>query len=843
MSLSEYRRKRQFQSTPEPTGDSEFQSSDGPLRFVIQKHAARQLHYDLRLEYHGVLKSWAIPKGPSLDPADKRLAIHVEDHPLEYLSFEGIIPAGEYGAGAMIVWDQGTWQQSDEAAGYEAGQLKFTLNGHKLQGKWMLLRTGKGAERDKQWLLFKERDNAARTTGEVNVLTDFPNSVATGRSLEQVQAGHQLAQTIGELEPSFASQSTERSVINDPDWPIALSQIPGVRACEMPLRVDPCLPASVKQAPAGDEWIHEIKLDGYRMVAYKNGGSVRFISRNGRDWTDKFSHLASGLLRLPLDHGIFDGEVVYLNSAGVTDFQQLQATIGQRSARLRYIVFDLMYADGYDLTKAGLTRRKEVLAALCRQLPEESAVSYSEHLAADGPIVFQEICQLGGEGIISKRRDGRYVSGRSETWMKVKCVQSDEFLIGGYTRSTVDPRQIGALHLGYFDQGGQLRYAGRVGTGFTAAVLADVYERLEPLQQSECPFVDDPIDRSAARKTVWVEPQLVAEVEFGSFTSNGRIRFARFKGLRDDLSEAAVHVHEDVAEDVHSLPMVELPESLREMTLTHPDRILFPETGTTKLGLVTYYAQVAKWMLPHVVGRPLSLLRGPRGSSEKCFFQKRPPAGLPDVVRTVSLGTSSDAPTAMVVDDLAGILALVQFGVLEFHAWQARADRIDRPDRIVFDLDPDVELPWSHVVAGANLLHDCLRDLELTCFVNVTGGKGLHVVVPIRRRATWEMAKEFSERIATSLQTQSPGRFTSSVSKQARRGKIYIDFLRNARELRLLLPFQLAQSRLHRWRYRLVGTSCKTFREAISLRSIPSCAASAIWRMTRGLNTKRPNNH
>lgn len=791
MSLSEYRKKRKFQATPEPSGEAIQPSQDGPLRFVVQKHAARQLHYDLRLEYDGVLKSWAVPKGPSLDPTDKRLAIHVEDHPVEYLEFEGVIPAGEYGAGAMMVWDHGTWTPVAEAPGYEHGQLKFELNGDKLQGRWMLVKTGRGPDRENQWLLFKERDGAARSVSEINVLEAYPNSVVTGRSLEEIRAENDSSRFQGRVStsPSTAKSAVAESSLAN----VSPSELPGARKAAMPSSISACLPTSVKEAPRGDAWIHEIKFDGYRMIAFKDARSVRLISRNGRDWTDRFPHIETALRRLPASQAILDGEIVFLGETGVTDFQQLQGAIrGRDRATLRYVVFDMMFADGWDLTSVPLLERKRCLESQWRRLPAGTPIDYSEHLDADGPLVFQQICQLGAEGIISKRRNGTYVSGRSDQWVKVKSVQSDDFLIGGYTESTVDRRQIGALHIGYFDEENQLRYAGRVGTGFAESTLTELYEQLQPLRQKSCPFTDFSADSATKRKSVWVDPQLIAEVEYGNFTRDGRVRFARFKGLRDDLPETEVLGATAIATTETEEPIllpIELPDGLRDLTLTHPDRILFPQSGTTKLGLASYYAQVARWMLPHLVGRPLSLLRGPKGSGDKCFFQKRPPAGLPDVVRRVFLGEAFKPSTAMVIEDLTGLLALVQFGVLEFHIWQARCDRIDRPDRVVFDLDPDTDLPWSRVVEAGRMLHEMLTELGLHAFANVTGGKGLHVVVPIQRRTSWEMTKSFSEQVAIRLQTRSPGRFTTNISKRARSGKIFIDYLRNSKSATAIAPF------------------------------------------------------
>ena len=787
MALSDYQKKRHFDVTPEPKGGSQDTPSDIPLlRFTIHKHAARRLHYDLRLELDGVLKSWAIPKGPCLDPQEKRLAIHVEDHPIEYLTFEGVIPKGEYGAGPMLVWDQGTWIPVSEGPGYEAGQLKFELNGHKLQGRWMLVRTSRPSDKQDQWLFFKERDAMARPLSDLDVLKESPLSVISGRSIEEVRDAPDDA-------PSDmpTAAATERKSKQTTATKRRAGRPQGTRRIKMPDLIAPCLPTAVETAPVGDQWIHEIKFDGYRMVCYKRDKKVKFMSRNGLDWSDKFAHLVPAIRRLPASELIVDGEVVFLNASGLSDFQQLQNTISSnQSAAIQYFAFDLMYLDGYDYRDVALSDRKEALEQLFADLPQKTPLALSEHLRGDGPLVFQQICQLGAEGIVSKLADRRYVSGRTELWLKVKCVESMEFVIGGYTDSSVRPRSIGALHIGYFDADGELHYAGKVGTGFTESSLAELYRLLSPSRQNECPFVGYTGDAATLRKSHWVTPQLTAEVEFGNWTHDGRVRFARFKGLRDDLPAEQIEF-EDVTTRPESepVPEFELPDSISELTLSHPDRILFPASGTTKLGLATYYAQVARWMLPHVIHRPLSLLRCPRGSQEKCFFQKRPPAGLPDLVQRISLDEGGTGPDSMMITDLAGLLALVQYGVLEFHVWTALADRLDRPDQVIFDLDPDTDVVWPRVIEAGVMLRDYLAGLGLVSFPKVTGGKGLHVVVPIRRRSAWDVVKQFSKHTAAWLQQQSPGRFTISSSKKARRGKIYIDYLRNTRGATVIAPF------------------------------------------------------
>jgi bifunctional non-homologous end joining protein LigD len=805
MGLSEYHQKRQFSQTPEPQGDPSVDSaSANQFRFVVQKHDARNLHYDLRLEMDGVLLSWAIPKGPSLDPAQKRLAIHVEDHPLEYLHFEGVIPKGEYGGGTVLVWDTGTWAPVN-ANGYATGDFKFELDGEKLQGRWMLVHTGK-RKKTKQWLLFKERDGAARDHAEFDVLTASPASILTGRTIDQV------AEQADAVWPAADTRQTQATVTSRPDGSTAtadhsgplgeLTAIPGNRRSKMPSKIAPMLPTSTKSAPTGNRWVHEIKYDGYRMLAHIENKQVRFFSRNGHDWSDKLPKLRAELAQLPVETAVIDGEVAFVTDTGTTDFQALQNTIGKgRDQQLTYYAFDLLHLDGHDLTGCQLIDRKAVLA---NYVPHEKlpSVLFSDHIEGDGPIVFQQACQLGTEGIVSKLAAGKYVEGRTSDWLKKKAFLSHEFVLGGYTESTTK-QPFGSLIVGAHNDAGELIYVGRVGTGFNARTMADLAMRFAPLATTTSPFINA-ADCKPDQPVHWLEPQLAIEVEYAAFTRENILRHPSYRGLRDDVplshitlasmqsGSVAATGKQRVSRKRSSKAAPGSPSAastpkaavqrgdLSKIQMTNPERLMYPSAGVTKIGIATYYAQVAERMLPHVVDRPLALVRCPQGYGEKCFFQKSRAQGMPDSLQEVQVTTAGKKPqSAMIVRDLAGVISLVQFSALEIHTWCCQVDRPDRPDKIIFDLDPDESLPFARVASAAILLRDLLGELGLESFVKTTGGKGLHVVVPIVRTLAWSDAKRFAFQIGKQMVARSPGRFTTSSSKPARRGKIYIDYLRN----------------------------------------------------------------
>ncbi len=792
MSLESYNNKRDFSRTPEPKGEP-CASATG-WRFVVQKHAASRLHYDLRLELDGVLLSWAVPKGPSLDWEQKRLSIHVEDHPLGYLEFEGVIPQHEYGGGTVMVWDIGTWQPRDNArADYQAGALKFDLHGEKLQGGWMLKRLDHRGEN--QWLWIKEKDSAMRETADYDVVTELPDSVLTSRSMEEIAADRSVVWSRDEVEPIE----------------IDFSGFEKAKACGgLPNVIRPTLPTATRNPPTGENWIHEIKHDGYRMLCFIDDGNVRFQSRNGKDWTSKLPSLSRVMAQLPVTQAVFDGEVVVVNEQGLSSFQALQNRIGAgKDTELRYYAFDLLYVNGHQLTACPLSERKEILATVSESANTTVRFSVCDYLTGDGPTVFQQSCKLGMEGIVSKRLDKRYAEGRFEFWLKTKCLQSREFVIGGFTPPTASRKGLGAILLGSFTEDDQLHFLGKVGTGFTHDSLVKIRKMLDELIISKSPF-ENLNRRSADKGTIWVDPKIIAEVEFGGWTDEELIRFGSFKGLREEMQLADLELYTGApqtspsipvetelapAQDVQVEPRLPIPEELGQIKISSPTRIVYPDMGITKLGLAMYYAQVGNFMLEHIAGRPISLLRCPGGFGDTCFFQKRAPQGLSDAVERVELPTHDGVSTFLVVNDLVGLLSLIQFGAMEIHVSNARANTYDKPDRMVFDLDPDADLPWKAIQSAARDVRARLEAEGYDCWLKTTGGKGLHVMVPVGTECSWDESKDVSKRLATSLAKEFPKRFTTNVSKRARRGKIYLDVNRNTRGASTIAVFSTRAKR------------------------------------------------
>jgi len=754
MGLRQYKEKRDFRRTSEPAGRVHPREA---FSFVVQKHHARRLHYDFRLEFGGVLKSWAVPKGPSLDPREKRLAAHVEDHPLEYAGFEGVIPEGQYGAGKVIVWDRGTWVPvGDPAEGYRAGRLKFRLEGSKLRGGWMLvrMRARDPGEGDKNWLLIKERDEHAATT---DITRERPESV------------------LGETGPPRVWHSN-RGGGGVRRRPARAKAAPG-RSDAIPEILEPQLATLGDRTPDGPEWVHEIKFDGYRVLCRIEGVDVRLTTRHGKDWTASFPTLARAARQLPARDAVIDGEIVVLDDRGVSSFQALQNALGRgREKEILYYAFDLPYLDGRDLRACPLVERKEALARLLRKAP--GTIRFTEHVEGGGRVFFERACDLALEGVVSKRRDAPYRSGRSRDWLKTKCLGRQEFVIGGFTEPEGTRSGFGALVLGVHDARGRLSYVGRVGTGFTDETLEDLRARLEKLERDTTPFENPPAG-AAARGVRWVEPKLVAEVAFSGWTDDRIVRHARFEGLRED--KPAVEVRLERAER----PASPAPEAFAGVTLTHPDRVLFPEQGITKRDLAEFYASISDWILPHLAGRPLSIVRCPEGHDQECFYQKHANPGTPDVVRRVRIregtGTVRGVGTYLYIDGLPGLIALVQMGVLELHPWGSRVEALERPDRMTLDLDPAPDVPWARVVETAVAMRARLAEIGLASFVKTTGGKGLHVVAPFLARHSWDDVKEFSRAVAQEFVRAAPDRFVATMTKSKRAGKIFLDFFRNTR--------------------------------------------------------------
>jgi bifunctional non-homologous end joining protein LigD len=786
MALSVYQQKRDFAKTPEPKGGPVHPSAAHPLSFVVQKHAARRLHYDFRLELDGVLKSWAVPKGPSTDPGEKRLAVHVEDHPLEYGGFEGVIPQGQYGAGASMIWDRGAWTplDPDPQKAYEKGALKFELEGEKLHGKWALVRMGgRHAGRDREnWLLIKERDDAAQPGSGDAVVADNPLSAATSRTIGQIAADRDRIWGPNGEEPSADPPRAAPAL--DP------AGIAGARKARVPDDPRPLLAHAAASAPDGDDWLHEIKYDGYRLLAEIRDGAARLATRGGLDWSTKFPALAKRLAALPVESAIVDGEIVHLEPDGTTDFGHLQDAIATgRTDRLVFFAFDLIYLDGFDLTSARLDDRKAALAALAP--PDGSGIlRYSDHQVGHGPEFARLACAHKLEGIVSKRRDSLYRAGRHDSWLKIKCANREEFVVIGFSDPAGGRLGFGALVLGYYHPRGELRYAGRVGTGFSDAQLIELRARLDRLVQAERPV--NTLPKGAAVKDVhWVRRVLVAEVRYAGWTTDAVLRHVAFLGLRED--KEAREVVRDVPASAPPAPPAK-PAAAGPQTppiaigrdgstvfdgvrLTNANRVLYPEERLTKLDLARYYAAVADWALPHLAHRPLSLVRAPNGVGGEHFYQKHAGASVPEAVTRIEI----DSEIHLVIENLAGLLSLVQIGVLEIHPWGSTIDKLEEPDRVTFDLDPDEGLAWSRVCEAALEMRGVLAAIGLDSFVKTTGGKGLHVVVPLAPKLGWDEVKAFTHALVGDLAKRFPQRYTANQLKRERRGRIYLDYLRNAR--------------------------------------------------------------
>ena len=793
MGLREYQRKRDFTRTPEPAGSERRARKGKKLGYLIQMHAARRLHYDFRLELDGVLKSWAVPKGPSLDPQQKRLAVHVEDHPIEYGAFEGVIPAGEYGGGTVMLWDQGWWEPiGDAAAAYAKGHLKFTLHGQKLRGAWALVRMKSRRPGDKgdNWLLIKEQDKDAVPGSDDAVVAQETRSASTGRDMAAIaaQADRVWSSKQGEITKDKAKRAKGGGKAAKSAKPaLDPSRLAGAKRVKSMPRLAPQLATAAEAAPRGDEWLHEIKFDGYRMLAYLRRGKVELRSRKDLDWTEKFPELADALSKLGADEAVLDGEVVQFKEDGVPDFSALQNAIAeQKTAGLLYMAFDLLYLDGWDLTGVAVEERK---AALRDFLAADAApaIRYSDHQVGKGPEFCAAACGAKLEGIVSKRREARYQPGRGAAWLKVKCSKREDLVIVGFTDPAGERAGFGALLMGYHDGTGALVYAGRVGTGYGDKLLDALRSQLGALEQRKA-TVKLPAGLSA-RGTHWVKPELVAEVAFSGWTADGILRQSSFVGLREDKSPDEV-VLDPLAAAPAAAPAPTPPAAtigrdgaavVAGIRVTHAEREVYPEPGVTKLALAQFYAGIAPFILPHVVRRPLSLLRCPDGVTGQRFFQKHRMPGTPAAIKSIPVPMKDGIEDYVMIEDVAGLVALVQMSVLEIHPWGSTIDALEKPDRLTFDLDPDEGLGWDQVVAAAVAVRQFLEELGLRSFVKTTGGKGLHVVVPITPALDWDAAKEFTRVVVSMLVDAGPTLYTASIAKKSRRGRIFIDYLRNGR--------------------------------------------------------------
>ena len=820
--LARYRSMRDFEITAEPSG----RSSKNPIKpaelpFVIQKHAATRLHYDFRLAWDGVLKSWAVTKGPSYFPGDKRLAVQVEDHPLEYGGFEGIIPKGQYGGGTVMLWDRGTWEpHGDVAEGLKKGSLKFALHGEKLKGNWALIRmTGRAANESKpNWLLIKEHDGAERGADDEPITEQAPNSVASGREMEAI------AKAKDRVWNSAASHTSARELQKPsrPARPTAAKALPqrvtqNVEAPSevLPKFIAPQLAALAKVPPAGDNWIHELKLDGYRIqgrVERKRAkATVQLLTRTGLDWTHRMKPVAEAVASLPVKSALLDGEVVVLAKDGTTSFADLQAAFQDgATGELTYFAFDLLHLDGRNFRGVPLVERKAVLAKLLAGASADGALRLSEHLEGGANTIFKHACRLGAEGIVSKLATSRYSSGRGNSWLKLKCYREQELVIGGFTLPSNGIHGIGALLLGYY-RGGKLIYAGRSGTGFTQKTHRMMRERLDELVRKESPF--DEIPASAGRGARWVKPELVAQISFATWTADNLVRQAAFKGLREDkparsvLREVAEGPAVEAEVDVKADASVKhKPKSIAArrvaspaadsngalpIRLTHPDKLLDLESGLTKDGLAHYYQEVANYMLPYIEDRPLSLVRCIDGTGKACFFQKHKNAMLPADIGSIEIAdkkTGTREPYITLSTSKA-LVELAQLGVLELHPWGCRNGDIEKPDRLIFDLDPDSAIDWKTLATAAVEVRSRLKTLGLESFLKTTGGNGLHVVAPIRASNGWPVVKEFAHNLVLAMEKNSPELYLTRMTKAARKGKIYLDYLRNERGATSIAPY------------------------------------------------------
>ncbi|MCV3242661.1 DNA ligase D [Mesorhizobium sp. ZC-5] len=756
--LRAYREKRDFTKTREPAGG---ESAGIGNRFVVHKHHATADHYDLRLQVGDVLKSWAVPRGPSLNPADKRLAVETEDHPLEYIDFEGVIPEGEYGGGPMIVWDSGVWAPMDDVEkSLRTGSFKFRLAGEKLNGGWMLarLKPKPGEDNKKNWLLFKERDLAA--DAGLDILAARPESVKSGRLIEELVEKPRPVPNPAALKPGVLA---------------------GAVQAPLPARLEPQLATQIASPPHGDDtretWLHEIKFDGYRTMAHVADGAVRLITRGGLDWTKRYGDLPEAFRRLPCRAAVIDGEVVVLDGKGISRFALLQDALSEGAGnKLIFYAFDLLHLDGWDLTRVPLEARKQLLAQfLAGHVTQRSAIQLSDHVVGDGRPLYEHASELGLEGIVSKRATALYQPGRSKTWTKTKALETGDFVIAGYTVSQA-AEGLAALGLGEWVDG-ELQYRGKVGTGFDAGTAHALLARLEPLRAGAIQLDGTP------KEMIWVRPLLSAHIHYANRTADNALRHAVFKGLRDvELSAPAIAPRKRLISEA----------DLATIWVTNPERRLFGKSGPTKLDIAVYYALVGDFMLPHIANRPVSLVRCPTGKPQDCFYQRHAFTGMPASVEKFMVANSEgEEKSYLSVEGAKGYLALAQFGVVEFHTWGTTRKRLEKPDRLVFDLDPGEGITWREVVEAAVHIRGELQAIGLTPFVKTSGGKGIHVVVPVKPKLDWKKTHQATSAIATRLAASAPDVFTTTMGKNNRKKLIFIDFHRNARGHTSAAPYSL----------------------------------------------------
>jgi bifunctional non-homologous end joining protein LigD len=794
--LARYNEKRDFTKTAEPAGTYDKLSWGDGNGFMVQKHDARRLHFDFRLELDGTLKSWAVPNGPSLNPADKRLAVRTEDHPLSYATFEGIIPKGEYGGGTVMLWDRGTWTPApgkNPRKTLEEGHLHFTLEGERMKGDWVMFRLkGRPGERTENWMLKKVTDEHAG--GSMGLSERYLTSIKTGRTMQEIAAAKK-AKELASWKRGL--KAPPRNGEGDQAKPGGGGPAPGApsttaasrrrspspfrRGAKPPAFRTPQKATLVDHVPSGSGWIHEMKYDGYRCLLAVGGGEAKVYTRSGLDWSDKFPEIVTAARELEVGSALFDGEIVALDADGRSSFSALQQGISEGGRGLTLFLFDVLEADGEDLTRLPNIERKARLASLLGP-GKPPTLLYAEHIVGRGEELLRAMCDAGQEGIISKRADAAYHGRRTKCWLKVKCIQRQEFVIVGWTPSDKKGRGFRSLLLGVHEEGG-LRYVGKVGTGFSMAVMHDLLARMEKIEADKAPTA---VPRPDARGAHWVTPQLVCEVAFTEFTSEGVVRHPSFLGLRADKKAKEV-VRETPQRLERAVPAA---AAVDDVKISNPERVLWPESGITKADLVAYYRAVGPLMVEWAARRPLSLVRCPQGRAKKCFFQKHNTGSFGPHVHQIEIEEKKgEIEDYVFVEDAAGLIACVQMGTVEFHGWGSPTADIEKPDRLIFDIDPDEGLGFDVVRRAAKDLKKYLADMGLQSYPLLTGGKGVHVVVPLTPRAAWPEVKDFAQRFAVALATAEPERFTANLAKAARKGRIFLDYLRNQRGATAIMPY------------------------------------------------------
>jgi bifunctional non-homologous end joining protein LigD len=762
--LATYRAKRDFSKTDEPSGATEPTSGNA---FLVQKHEATRLHYDFRLELDGVLKSWAVTRGPSLNPDDKRLAVRTEDHPLDYASFEGTIPKGQYGGGTVMLWDTGTWKPipgKDPSKTLAEGHLHFILHGHRMKGEWIMIRLKpRGKEKGENWLLRKIADEYA--AGSDDLVSAHLTGVASGLSMAGIAAGKKAKR-----KPAKTAKPTpERKSAAPSKAATPTKKPPPFRPVQLATLVD--------SVPAGNRWIHEMKYDGYRTLVAVGGGEARAYTRSGLDWSNRFPNIIAEAARLKVKSALIDGEAVVLDADERSSFQALQGALKGAPATIDYFAFDLLELDGEDLTDLPLLERKERLRSI---LPSRStAIRYSDHIQGNGEKLLHSFRDAGLEGVISKLATAKYVGSRSGSWVKTKCIKRQEFVVVGWTPSDKS-RAFRSLILGIHEDG-KLRYAGKVGTGFDTAELLRLMELMSPLEQKTA-TVDAP--RAEVGGAHWLKPKLVAEIAFTEMTNEGTLRHPSYLGLREDKRAEAVVLEK--AQHTGNPPEA----TTSNIKVSNHDRVIYPETHITKGQLADHYAAVAGIMLPWAGSRPISLVRCPQGRAKKCFFQKHDAGSFGDHVHHVIIAEKDGHQEPyLYVDDADGLVTCVQMGTIEFHGWGARIEDVEKADRLVFDLDPDEGLDFEAVRTAAFHFRDILQQIGLATFPMITGGKGVHVIAPLVPRAEWPEVKDFAHRLAQAVAQSDPENFTAALPKAQRKGRIFVDYLRNQRGATAIMPY------------------------------------------------------